>query len=581
MTNDEDLASSFFRMFWEWRLTNAPEYATSVGIHKYDDRLDEMSLNSYLRRTEEAKILLKEVKEFYNGSKGLPADVALNLKLVISDLDQYLNGMQFKPYMRPLNMLQGPQLDFPRLVTLMKKESNNDVNMIIGRMRLFSPQIEETIKLLKEGIRLGLVMHEVSIKTLPNVLKEIAEVPSQESSTFKPFIEKPAGLMEDEWNDLANEAKKVIEDHIKPSYIKLSNFIRDEYLSHTRPSVGVSSLPNGELYYAACLKFHTTTNLTPKEVHDIGIKEVERITQRMISVKEKVNYEGSLKDFRTYLSSDEKFNFKDSTEIVNRYKNVAKQIEEKLPDYFQVLPKAPYEVIPVPPELAPAYTVANYVAPPDDWSRPGSFYINTYKPETRKRYDVISLCLHEAIPGHHLQICLTMELGSCPDFRRYTGIKKYHEVPAYCAMNTAYLEGWGLYSEYLGEEMGLYTDPFDMFGRLSAEMLRACRLVVDTGIHAFGWSREQAIQYMGEHTASDIQIIASEVDRYVTAPGQACGYKIGELKIKELRKKAEEKLGNKFNLRMFHHTVASMGAVPLDVLENEIDSFIKEELMTN
>ena len=578
MSNEEDPAAHLFRMFWEWRITNAPEFATSIGIHKYNDRLDEMSLNSYLRRREGGRMILKEVNDFQNITEDIPADVALNINLVISDLEQFLEGMQFKPYLWPLNMLEGPQLDFPRLLSWMKKENVADVNMIIGRMRLFSQQIDETITLLKEGIRLGLVMHKVSVKTLPNVLKEIAELPSQESSIFKPFIERPTNLMEDEWNDLVSEAKKVIEDHIKPSYIKLSNFIRDDYLSHTRPSVGVSSLPNGELYYAACLKFHTTTNLTPKEVHDIGIKEVERITQRMISVKEKVNYEGSLKDFRTYLSSDEQFNFKDSTEIVNRYKNVAKQIEEKLPDYFQVLPKAPYEVIPVPPEVAPSFPAAYYLAPPDDGCRPGSFYINTYKPETRKRYEVVSLCLHEAIPGHHLQTCLTMESGSSPDFRRFMEDRKYYEPPGRFSMNTGYAEGWGLYSEYLGEEMGLYTDPFDMFGRLSAEMLRACRLVVDTGMHTFQWSREQAIKYMEEHTASDIGNITSEIDRYITWPGQACGYKIGEMKIKEIREKVEEKLGNKFNLRTFHHTVASMGGVPLNVLEKEIDVFIKEQL---
>jgi uncharacterized protein (DUF885 family) len=541
-----------------------------------------MSLTSYIRRTEGGRILLKEVKKFRSDFQtktgDLPTDVELNVDLLLSEIQQFVDGMIYKSYVWPLSMMEGPQAQFPRLLSWMKKRSVVDINKIINRMRLFPQQIDETITLLKEGIRLGLTMHKVSVETLPKVFKDIAMETTKESSIFKPFIEKPKGIPDDKWENLVRDAKKVIESEVKPSYIKLSNFISDEYLNHTRPSVGASSLPNGEQYYAACLKFHTTTNLTPKEVHGIGMKEVTRITKRMINVKDKVKFKGSLKDFRRYLRTDVRFKFKNAAEILTLYRNVSKEIEKKLLGYFQVLPKAPYKVIPVPPKMAPTYPEGNYMAPPEDGSRPGIFYINTYKPESRTKYGVVSLSLHEALPGHHLQLSLAIESASSPDFRRFLQDNKYYEAPGRFPMYTGYIEGWGLYSEYLGEEMGMYTDPFDLFGRLSDEMFRACRLVVDTGMHALGWSRERAMKYMEENTASGIGVIKSEINRYITLPGQACSYKIGELKIKELRRKAEKKLGNKFNLRMFHQTVVSMGGVPLNILEKQIDHFIKEQL---
>jgi len=572
----ENPVDYYFCMFWDWRLTNSPEYATSIGIHKYDNRLDEMSLNSYLRRTEGGKAMLDVFKDFQNKNNDISLEDKLNIKLITSDLEQFLNGIQFKSYLCPLNKLEGPQLDFPRLLSWMKKDNVNHIEMIIARMRLFTQQIDETIALLTEGIRLGMIMHQVSISTVPKVLKDMADVAITDSAFFKPFLEKPKDISEDQWGKLIDEAKKVIEEEVKPSFIKLANFLEKDYFGLTRKSIGASSLPNGHEFYAACLAFHTTTTLTPKEVHDIGIKEVDRITKCMIDVKEQLKFSGTLKDFCTHLRTDSKFAYKEEKEILDHYKTLCRQIEEKLPDYFHVLPKAPYEVIPVPSEVAASFPGAYYLAPPDDGSRPGTFYINTYKPETRKRYEAVSLSLHEAVPGHHLQTSLTMESGSSPDFRRLMEDRKYYEPPGRFSMNTGYVEGWGLYSEYLGEEMGLYSDPIDMFGRLSHEMLRASRLVVDTGMHAFEWSREKAIEYMAENTACDMHDITSEIDRYITWPGQACGYKIGEIKIKEIREKAETKLGDKFDLKMFHHTIAAMGGVPLNILESEIDNFIQK-----
>jgi len=279
--------------------------------------------------------------------------------------------------------------------------------------------------------------------------------------------------------------------------------------------------------------------------------------------------------FFFFLRDDPRFNYSTGEEIVSNYKQKGKHIHGLLLEIFSVLPKAPYVIIPIPAEVAPSFPGAFYLAPSKDGSRPGTFYINTYRPETRKRYEAVALSLHEAEPGHHLQGALTIERGSDLSFRRFMEDRKYYEAPSSFPKNTAYVEGWGLYAEFLGEELKVYKSHYDMAGRLSHEMFRACRLVVDTGIHAFGWSRDKAIKFVNSHTALSLHDIEKEIDRYITWPGQACGYKIGELKLKELRKKAEKALGVKFDLRDYHTTVASMGGVPLDFLENQIDNYIE------
>ena len=556
-----------YSRYGEWRLLNAPEYATSIGVYKYDNRLDEMSLNSYLRREEEGKIFLKEVRTIQPKSS--------NLELLESELVQFISGQKFKTYVWPMNSLEGPQ-NFPRLLSWMKKDTNEDMMKIIKRMRLFPQQIDESITLMKEGIRLGLTMHNISIEPLPNVLKKMADGKVENSPIFEPFVKKPRAISDDEWKQLVTDAKNVIINVVQPSYLHIAKFLENEYIKHTRLLIGASTLPNGREYYATCLKFHTTTDLTPQEIHNIGLSEVNRITTRMLKAKDDVEYKGSLKDFRNYLRTDPKFNYSNAEEIINDYKTKGENIHKLLPKLFSLLPKTPYEILPISADLAPRYPAAFYFAPPQDGSRPGTFRINTYKPETRKRYGAYSLSLHEAEPGHHLQASLLLEVGVSVAFRLYVEDRKYYEPPMAFPKYTSYIEGWALYSEFLGEEMGVLSDPYDMFGRLSDEMLRACRLVVDTGMHALGWSRDRAITFMHENTATDMQEITLEIDRYITWPGQACGYKIGELKIKELRKKAENALEAKFDLGKFHTLIASMGGVPLDFMETQIDKFIKE-----
>lgn len=577
--NTEERSEYIFKEFWLWRLRNSPEFATSIGVHDHDDRLDEMSLNSYIRRKEEAQRFLEQVEELISESSTAEhPKLKLNMDLLKADLNQYLQGLKYRPYLWPLNRLEGPQLDFPRLLSWMKTDTVLDYEKIIIRMQLFSQQIDETLFLLKEGIRTKHVMHRISVEPLPEQLKKMAEQPVTDSPLWKPFKEKPSQIEEPVWSKLTREARNIIETSVYASYRLLSNFIATQYLNNTRPEIGASSLPNGKDYYKACLQFHTTTDYTPQEVHNIGKKEVARITERMEQIKNDVGFKGSLEEFRSYLRTEKKFKFTDAEEIVSHYQNISKMIKAKLPDFFTKLPVAEFTITPVPAEVAPTFPGAYYLAPPQDNSRPGTFYINTYQPGTRNKYEAVSLCLHEAEPGHHLQTALTMESGSLVSFRRFMEDRKYYEPPGRFAMNTAYVEGWGLYSEYLGEEMGLYSDPYDLFGRLSHEMLRACRLVVDTGMHALGWDRDRASNYMLENTAADLHDITSEIDRYITWPGQACGYKIGELKLKASRKRAEEATKDKFNLREFHDLIASIGGMPLDILEKEIETYIKEHL---
>jgi len=559
--------------FWNYRLRNAPEFATSVGDYRFDDRLDAMSFGAYAKRLLGAKLFREKVQEL---RKEKPND--FDLKLLEGQFDQYISGMKHKSYLFPMNNLEGPHLDFPRLLTWMKQDTVEDYNKIFSRIRLFPKQVGESIALMRYGIKLGFTMHKISVVSLPQVFLRMATEPVEKSSVWKPFTKRPSTIGVKEWEVLVELAKILIKQKVQPSYRRLHVFMKQEYLKHTRPSIGASSLPGGAEYYAACLHFHTTTSLSAKEINTIGRNEVERITKRMIKVKDTTGFKGDLKAFKTFLRTDPRFNYSTGQEIIDNYRNKGAHAHKLLSKFFSVVPKAKYVIVPVPDEIAPSMSGAYYLAPPADGSRPGTFYINTYQPEQRKRYSATSTGLHEAEPGHHLQGALAIENGSKITYRRFMEDRKYYEAPASYPKNTAYVEGWGLYAEFLGEEMGVYGDPYDMFGRLSDEMLRATRLVVDTGMHALGMTKEEAIAYMFKYTALSEHDIESEVNRYITWPGQACGYKMGEIKIRELRSKAAQKLGDKFDLRAFNTMVASGGGMPLNFLEQLVDEWIKKYL---
>ncbi|HEX9493004.1 MAG TPA: DUF885 domain-containing protein, partial [Thermoanaerobaculia bacterium] len=347
-------------------------------------------------------------------------------------------------------------------------------------------------------------------------------------------------------------------------YREFLDFFRNEYLPGTRTTLGASELPNGRAYYQHKIREFTTLNLTPEEIHKIGLAEVDRISGEMDAVMKQVGFQGDRAAFLEFLRTDPRFYAKTPDELLARAAWIAKRMDGKLPSLFKTLPRLPYTVEPVPADIAPKYTSGRYVGAPQGSTRPGIYWVNTYKLESRPLYNLEALTLHESVPGHHLQIALSRELANLPNFRRYSYISSFGE-------------GWGLYCEWLGLEAGFYTDPYSNFGRLTYEMWRACRLVVDTGIHSMGWTRQQAIDYMATRTALPLHEVETEVDRYISWPGQAVSYKLGELKIKDLRKRAEQALGTRFDIREFHDVVLGNGAVPLSVLEMNVDQWIAKQ----
>lgn len=579
LTLKKSKVKHLFEEYWNWKLVNNPQLATNIGLTIYGDRVNEMSLSSYKRREDQVKSFLDrldDLKKTANYSESL-----FDIDLLQEDLQQYLqSSLKFKSYLFPINNMEGPHFFHINLISSMKKTTESDMRNIITRLRLFAQQIDEMITLLREGIRLGLTMHRRSFQRLNSVYKKFSTIKNTKSPFFAPFkIEKPKKISNATWNDILRQAAYAIQHYTQPSYKRLKAFLKNEYLPKSRSKIGVGYLPNGFEYYQACLRFHTTTDLSAYEIHEIGLKEIRRITQRMEMVKKQVNFNGTLNEFRRYLRTSEKFGFRDEKDMLIFYRNLKKNITDILPKYVGKQTTTPLEIEPVPSYLAANAAFAYYEEPSGDGKRPGIFRLNTYKPRNKRKYVAVAVFLHEALPGHHTQIAWKLQYGSPVSFRRFAGSDAlYYETPATFASNNAYIEGWALYCEHLGEEMGLYKNPYDLLGRLSSEMLRAARLVVDTGMHVLKWSRKKAIKFMAQNTADDMDSILSEVDRYITWPGQACSYKIGELKIKELRSSAEERLGPKFDLREFHDFIISLGNIPLTVLGKQVHMFVSKKL---
>lgn len=562
-----------FARFWRWRLEESPEFATAVGIHDFDWELDDLGPESFARREREAEKFLEEIQEEQESCAN--KSEMFNYQLLSADIKQFLRGLKFKSFLFPLNQLEGPQSDFPRLISWMKTDTVEDYEKILSRLKSFPGQISQMISLLKIGTEQNYTMSVESIQSVPKQLESTANTPISESKLFKPFLNIPASIDKKQQNDLKTQAEQIISSLIVPAYIELSRFLSSEYIPHTRESPGISSLEKGQEYYQECLDFHTTTTMTPGQIHELGKIEVARINNKMEDLKIKVGYSGSLLEFKRHLQGNPDFCFKDEKDMFSKYDKVKARIKPMLNTIFNEKATQPYVIQPVPADIAPGFPGAYYFSPSTDGTRPATFYLNTYKVEERSRMEAVSLSLHEAEPGHHLQTVVAMELKDVPDFRRFVEDRAYYQAPGRFAMNTGYIEGWGLYCEYLGEELGLYDDPYDLFGRLSHEMLRACRLVIDTGMHSFGWSRDDGVKFMQENTVMARADVIAEVERYITWPGQACAYKIGELKIKEMREKAKNELGDKYDIKDFHSVVLSLGPVPLHILEDAVNDFIK------
>ncbi len=563
-SNINETTKTLYALFdseWEYVLKTGPTFATYLGDKRYNDKWSELSLRAIEKDQMHELEVLDRLRKIDRLQLSVPDQ--LNYDLFRKNYEESIEKNKFKEYLLPINHMGGIQTQ-DELAEFINFDTVKDYDDWIARMNAFPVFMDQTIALLAEGKKEKIILAKAILSRVPGqVDKQITSKPD-ENSFFAPFKKFPKDISESEQTRLKNLAKTAIETKIIPSYQKLKTFFANEYLPAANSDAGIWQLPNGKEYYEFLARSYTTTSLTPKEIHEKGLSEVARIRTEMERVKAEVGFKGTLHEFFDHLRSDPKFFYKTPDELLQAYRAISKRIDPEVAKVFRTMPRMPYGVIPIPDKIAPDTTTAYYNSPAADGSRPGYYYVNLYKPETRPKWEMMALSIHEAVPGHHLQIALQQELGEVPNFRKYGGY-------------TAFTEGWGLYSESLGEEMGLYDDPYDKFGQLTYEMWRAVRLVVDTGIHYYKWDRKKAIDFFKDNAAKTDQDIINEIDRYIANPGQALAYKIGELKFKELRARSKEKLGDKFDIKDFHDVALLSGAVPLDILERNIDEYIAKK----
>ena len=553
---------ALFDKSWETRLRESPTFATSVGRHEYDDRLGSMTPADLERRHAQAKATLAELLGIDRTK--LPSNEVVNYDMFRRQLENGIESYELGDYQMPFNADSGFHTGFSRLAEEVPLKTTKDYENYISRLKQWPRQVREEIALMRMGIARGFTVPRATLDGYERTMSAHVVDAPEKSVFWKPFEKFPATVPEADRERLRSEGRVAVMEGGVAGYRELLDFFLKEYLPHARTTLAAAALPDGRKFYALKIREFTTLYLTPEQIHDIGLREVDRIGGEMNAVMKQVQFTGDFAAFLQFLRTDPRFYAKTPEELLQRAAWICKRMDGKLPSLFKTLPRLPYTVQPVPPDIAPKYTSGRYVGAAFGSTQPGIYWVNTYMLESRPLYNLEALTLHESVPGHHLQIALSRELGNLPNFRRFSYI-------------SAFGEGWGLYCEWLGLEAGFYADPYSNFGRLTYEMWRACRLVVDTGIHAKGWTRQQAIDYMATRTALPLHEVETEVDRYISWPGQALAYKLGELKIKELRARAEKALGTRFDVREFHDVVLGSGAVPLGVLEENVDCWIAQK----
>ncbi len=547
---------------WEARLKDYPRAASAAGDHRYDDRLQSITPADLERRAAADRSLAARLEKL--DENGLSVTDAISRRMLLREVRHRVADYDFGVQRMPINADWGFHLDIAQLPRETQFVTTKDYENYIARLKAIPAFFDQEIAWMKEGVRTGFTVPAVVLEGYETgITGQVSDDP-EKSAMFAPFGEFPAGVPAAEHARLRAAGRAAVADAVIPAYRRFLKFFVDEYRPGARKTIGASEMPDGRKFYAAQVKWFTTLDITPDEVHAIGLKEVARIHAEMEAVKEKAGFKGDLAAFIEFLRTDPRFYAKTPGELLREACFIAKKIDGRLPSLFGKLPRLPYSVEPVPDAIAPKFTGGRYVDAPIGGQHGGIYWVNTYSLPSRPLYVLPSLTLHEAVPGHHLQGALSQELTGVPPFRRVAYVD-------------AFGEGWGLYSERLGLEMGIYEDPYSDFGRLTYEMWRACRLVVDTGIHWKGWTREQALEYLGSNTALSRHEVRTEIDRYISWPAQALAYKMGELKIRELRARAEQALGTRFDVRRFHDAVLANGTLPLDVLEQRIDAFIAAE----
>jgi uncharacterized protein (DUF885 family) len=557
--SESERLQDFIDIYFDYAMNEWPEFATMIGHPTGHDRWTDNSLEAMALRDQDEVRALEVLKGI--DREQLEGEDRLNYDLLMEQLTDGVESQKFMGEYLAISQMSGPQQNPARMLAMMPARSVGQYKDILGRLDGVAVMVEQAIARLEKGLEHGVTPPQVTLRDVPQqVLNQIVDDPLT-SPMLRAFTQFSDDIPEAEQERLRAAAVEIYTRKIAPAYQKLHDYLTETYIPGARQSIAMKDLPDGEEWYAHRVKQMTTTDLTPQQIHDIGLSEVARIRLEMEKVKEQAGFEGDLAAFFDFLRSDPQFFFDDPEDLLSAYRNIAKRADAELPKLFGTLPRLPYGVTPVPQYAQESQTTAYYQPGSLEAGRAGQFFANTYDLASRPKWEMEALTLHEAVPGHHLQIATAMELEELAWFRRFGGY-------------TAYTEGWGLYSESLGEEMGFYQDPYSKFGQLTYEMWRAIRLVVDTGMHSLGWSRDDAIAFFEENAGKAEHDIVVEVDRYIVWPGQALAYKIGELKLKELKAMAKQELGDDFDIRAFHDKILGNGALPLRVLETHVGEWV-------
>jgi uncharacterized protein (DUF885 family) len=559
---DSEAFRELYEQEWQWRLEEYPALASAVGVRDQDHRLGRVAQPNQDRRYAYRKSLASKVDQL--SCERLERDECINYRIFRQQLQQAIEDYENQAYLIPFNSDWGFYMSLARLPEETDFTAPESYAHYLSRLKELPEVMDEYIGLMREGLRVGM--------TQPRAVLDGRDVPiraqlvesAEDSVFFRPFLDMPAGADAEVRDALVEKARRAVMDGVVPAYRRLLDFFNQEYLPGARATLGASRLPNGPSFYQSQIRQYATVDMSPAEIHEIGLSEVSRIRAEMLEIIEQVGFDGDLGAFIDFLRSDEQFYARTPHQLLAEASYFAKKADGRLPQLFGRLPRQPYGVAPVPEDIAPFYTAGRYVGASLEAHRGGYYWVNTYDLKSRPLYALPALTLHEAAPGHHLQLALALEQADQPEFRRNDYI-------------SAYGEGWALYAEKLGLEMDIYETPYHHFGRLTYEMWRACRLVIDTGVHAMGWNREQAQEYLASNTALSIHEVTTEVDRYISWPAQALSYKLGEYTIWQLRRAAESRLGSDFDLRAFHDFILALGSVPLDILKDEVTRWTDEQ----
>lgn len=558
-----DAAEQLHELFdeaWAIRLQENPLFATRVGVHKYNDRLPDVSVEAAQRRLDRERSFLPRLGDI--DREALSPEERLNYDLFERLRERRIAELEHRSYLIPITNRSGFHISFPQLPDRVPLNTVADYEDYIARLNGFERYAKQHIDLMRTGLDEGYALPRVVLEGVEESLApQIVDDPT-ESRLYAPFETFPDRIPDEERDRLRQASASAIDTSVVPGFEAFRAFMMETYVPNARDTIAAATLPNGEAYYEHKVRHHTTLNRTPEEIHETGLEEVQRIREEMMEIVESEGYGTDFDEFVEFLRTDEQFYAETEEELLKETAYVLKRIDGTLPELFGTLPRMSYGIREVPDYIAPRTTTAYYQRPAGDGTRAGFYYVNTHDLASRPLYEIQALSLHEAVPGHHLQIALQQELDGLPPFRKHASF-------------TSFVEGWALYAERLGLEVGFYEDPYSDFGRLSYEMWRALRLVVDTGMHSMAWSRQEAIDYMLENSALTETNVKNEVDRYIAWPGQALAYKMGELKIRALRTHAEQELGEAFDLRTFHDALLEQGALPLALLDERIDAYIE------